>query len=92
MSDIVERLRRWTHDVNAQPASDLMDEAAGEIEKLQSLTRFQDRVIRSGDTATLTSDERATLKRAAEAYGLDNSDEDCARIEMTILSLLERLS
>lgn len=35
MSDIVERLRRWTHAVDAQPASDLMDEAAAEIERLR---------------------------------------------------------
>lgn len=32
MSDITERLRRWSHDVNAVPASDLMDEAADRIE------------------------------------------------------------
>jgi hypothetical protein len=34
MSDIVTRLRRWTHAVDAAPASDLMDEAADEIERL----------------------------------------------------------
>jgi hypothetical protein len=35
MEDIVSRLRRWTHDVNAVSASDLMDEAANEIERLR---------------------------------------------------------
>lgn len=35
MSDITERLRRWTHAVDAVPASDLMDEAADEIERLR---------------------------------------------------------
>jgi hypothetical protein len=35
MSDIVERLRRWTHAADAAPASDLMDEAAAEIERLR---------------------------------------------------------
>lgn len=35
MSDIVTRLRRWTHDVNAAPASDLMDQAADAIERLR---------------------------------------------------------
>ena len=35
MSDIVTRLRRWTHAVDAAPASDLMDEAADEIERLR---------------------------------------------------------
>lgn len=34
--DIVIRLRRWTHDVDAQPASDLMEEAAKEIERLRA--------------------------------------------------------
>lgn len=34
--DIVTQLRRWTHDVNAKPASDLMDEAADEIERLRA--------------------------------------------------------
>lgn len=33
--DLVRRLRRWTHDVDAAPASDLMDEAADEIERLR---------------------------------------------------------
>ena len=35
MGDIVTRLRRWTHAVDAAPASDLMDEAADEIERLR---------------------------------------------------------
>lgn len=37
MADIIDRLRRWTHDAHAQPASDLMDEAADEIERLRKL-------------------------------------------------------
>jgi|GEM_PF-6603628 len=35
MDDLPTRLRRWTHDVDAIPASDLMDEAADAIEKLR---------------------------------------------------------
>lgn len=34
-SDIVTRLRHWTHDVHAVPASDLMDQAAHEIVELR---------------------------------------------------------
>ncbi len=34
MSDIVTRLRNWVHAVDAVSASDLMDEAADEIERL----------------------------------------------------------
>jgi len=33
--NIVTRLRRWSHAVDAVPASDLMDEAADEIERLR---------------------------------------------------------
>lgn len=35
MSDIVERMRRWTHDPQVLPASDLIDEAADEIRRLR---------------------------------------------------------
>ena len=35
MSDLPTHLRRWTHAVDAVPASDLMDEAAAEIERLR---------------------------------------------------------
>ena len=34
-ADITTRLRRWTHAVDAAPASDLMDEAADEIARLR---------------------------------------------------------
>ena len=37
--DITRRLRRWTHAVDAAPASDLMDEAADEIERLRAAIR-----------------------------------------------------
>ena len=36
--DITERLRRWTIATDAVPASDIMDEAADEIERLRSVT------------------------------------------------------
>lgn len=36
MSDIVERLRRWVIAIDAAPASDIMDQAAAEIERLRS--------------------------------------------------------
>lgn len=35
VSDIVTRLRRWTHAGEASTACDLMDEAAEEIERLR---------------------------------------------------------
>lgn len=88
--DIVERLRReiaWEPELG-----DTLEYAANEIEKLRSLTRFQDGVIRSGDVATLASDERDAVRQASDAFGDDNDDETCARIQMTLMSLLKRLS
>lgn len=35
--DIVARLRRWSHAVDAVPASDMMDQAADEIERLHTV-------------------------------------------------------
>lgn len=64
-------------------------EQAGELERLRSLTRFQDRVIRSGDTATLTSDEREALAVAAAYVG---SAHGVAHHEKVLLGLLERLA
>ena len=37
--DITRRLRRWTHAVAAEPASDLMEQAAEEIENLRKAIR-----------------------------------------------------
>jgi hypothetical protein len=34
-TDLVSELRTWSHAATARPASDLMDEAAGEIEQLR---------------------------------------------------------
>jgi hypothetical protein len=41
MNDIVTRLRRWTHAVDASPACDLMDEAADVIDSLRLEVRTQ---------------------------------------------------
>jgi hypothetical protein len=49
----------------------LSERAAAEIERLSSLVRFQDRVIRSGDVGCLSQDERSavsSLLHAAEQY------------------------
>ena len=37
--DITDRLRRWTHAADAMPASELMDEAADEIDQLRLAIR-----------------------------------------------------
>lgn len=39
--DIVERLKAWVYDVNAAPASDLMDAAAAAIVDLRAILRYE---------------------------------------------------
>lgn len=70
-TDIVTRLRQTRADMigtDDEPHYWDVHEAAGEIEKLRSLARFQDRVIRSGDVACLTIDERASLDKAISEF------------------------
>lgn len=91
MSDIVERLRESVRACRALDRSMLLEKAASEIERLQSLTRFQDGVIRSGDVGCLTTGERMALEAAADAYAQNDDDQDCASIERAIRGLLERM-
>ena len=56
VTDIVKRLRRWTHAVDAAPACDLMDEAADAIESLRQEVRTQRMEI-----AGLREERRAIL-------------------------------
>ena len=63
MSNLVERLVGVAEFVVGEPRAALY-EAVKEIERLRSLTRFQDRVIRSGDVACLTKAERDAVEGA----------------------------
>jgi hypothetical protein len=65
MSDIIERIKGLRY-VHVPQASQLFEEAIAEIERLRSLVRFQDGVIRSGDVACLTEAEREALEVACE--------------------------
>jgi hypothetical protein len=56
MDDITTRLRRWTHAVDAVPASDLMDEAANLIDSLRREVRTQRQEI-----AALREERRALI-------------------------------
>jgi len=95
--DLVQRLRRWTHAVDAAPASDLMDEAAREIEMLKTaLARIASQdatfsviggnIIVDVD-AKLTDDEREAIKRGALACEFHGLQKSCA----TLRALLARL-
>ena len=59
MSDIVLRLRAWVYAVDAVSASDLMDEAAGEIERLR-------RQVSSQKNSTLTDEEREAIRESCD--------------------------
>ena len=82
MGDIVTRLRRWTHAVDAAPASDLMDEAADEIERL----RFTDA---EREAVELCAKIVRNINMAWSLLGI-NSRED-RETEATLRGLLERL-
>lgn len=95
MSDIVAELRERA--LQAEQDGDpiaLLDEAAGEIERLRSWVRIQDAVIRSGNVAALTDEERKALKtvlrRLREDYFAGRFS-DSAEIAAVIDGLLERL-
>jgi hypothetical protein len=98
--DITTRLRRWTHAADAAPASDLMDEAAAEIELLREAIRRladQDATLSVCDAnvtvtmeATLTDEEREAIDEAAVFYGGVAEDEKCQTIAVTLRGLLDR--
>ena len=94
MTDIVERLRRWAISTDAVPASDLMDEAADEIERLRSRPcPYVTGTVTQYCTLTplaLTDAERAAvawaLKEAVWSYSADTGNH-----RPTLRGLLERL-
>ena len=82
--DITVRLRRWTHSVDAVSASDIMDEAAGVIEKLRRRLRLLDAAVRS--QPTLTDEEREAVRVARKCLLPCHDDFDA-----TLGRLLERM-
>ena len=91
-NDIVTRLRQWAIATDAVPASDLMDEAAAEIERLRakpcpyvtgSVTRH---CTLTPLTLTLTDEEREAIDWAA--YAAEKWYEHTAAA--TLRGLLER--
>jgi hypothetical protein len=64
-ADIVERLRAWVHTVKAVPASDIMDEAAAEIERLRGDAEI-DRLCRSAAHAEAELFRKSFLRLAEQ--------------------------
>jgi hypothetical protein len=100
--DITARLRKWTHAIDAAPASDLMDEAAREIEMLRmALARLADQdatfSVIGGNMivdvdAKLTGAEREAIELAAGDYIYHQDPGGRAQhIRATLIGLLERL-
>jgi hypothetical protein len=82
MTDIVDRLRRWTHDPQVPPASDLMDEAADEI------VRLRGELVLWKAAAKLTRDERQVLEQSIASATLVGTEDQVRRLRW----LLERLT
>lgn len=108
MDDLTTRLRRWTHDVNAVPASDLMDEAAAEIERLrwrvmtlESAAKYAEgkrdktsaeKTSGSG-SVTLTDAEREAIKGAIDVLQEEDQWHVVGESRIkTLRGLLERLN
>ncbi len=97
MSDIVDRLRHWSHGLTYDPAAGLMHEAAAEIERLRdAIRRLADQdatlSVQGGNVtvtldATLTDEEREAIEVAAVAYAADHGE----RFAAILRRLLERL-
>jgi|688.fasta_scaffold446152_3 hypothetical protein len=98
MTDIIERLRKWTISRNAVPCGDLMDEAAAEIERLRNGAVENRETVQCphvvGKTTlhcsltpfTLTDEEREAVEWAEELAG---NCEEFDRVD-TLRNLLER--
>ena len=98
MTDIVERLRHWSHGLTYDPAAGLMHEAASEIERLRSsgacphvrgtVTQF------CALNFTLTDEEREAVKWCRDnIIPMSSSASAFAFIHTaTLRKLLERLA
>jgi len=99
--DITRRLRRWTHAVDAEPASDLMEQAAEEIENLRKAIRRlaeQDATLSVCDgnvtvdlDGTLTDEELWAVGSAMISYAANKDDEECVKIRFILRDLMRRL-
>lgn len=99
--DITRRLRRWTHAVDSAPASDIMEQAADEIENLRMAIRRlaeQDATLSVCDgnvtvdlDGTLTDDELWAVGCAMISYAANKDDEECVKIRFILRDLMRRL-
>ena len=81
MSDLVTRLRTWVHAVHAVPVSDLLEEAADEIERLRGDARYWQHAAQAwethaGDLRVMLMELRNGAPERCETVSL--SDENAA--------------
>lgn len=91
MNDLTDRLRRWAISSDAVPASDLMDEAADEIDRLRS----QPCPYVTGTVTkhcTLTQPTITDAERAAVEWAVSAAEDRQHPADDTLRGLLERLS
>jgi hypothetical protein len=94
VNDIVTRLRQWAIATDAVPASDLMDDAAAEIERLRAqpcpyvtgpVTRYC-----TLTPFTLTDEEREAIVTALAFLREEADEPGAAQDAATLRGLLER--
>ena len=89
MTDIVERIRGLRY-VHVPVASQLFEEAAGEIEKLRQRLRLADAALRS-DSPTLTDAERDAVEAMQAVCEIGVMVEKSPVTAATLRGLLERM-
>lgn len=93
MNDLPTRLRRWTHDVDAAPASELMDDAAAELEQLRWRVKTLESAAKNAARArpTLTDEEREAVEYGRELIREWHAGEDPKKRDVILCGLLERM-
>lgn len=94
--DIVVRLRRWIHAVDAAPASDIMDEAADEIERLRQQRNHWMRAATAFDehlaTMRVMLMEQPGVRFGGGSYERNDEKRGDSDTSRAALTDLERLS
>lgn len=89
MTDIVERIRGLRY-IHVPVASQLFEEAAGEIEKLRQRLQLADAALRS-DLPTLTDAERTAIESMQAVCEIGVVVEKSPLMAATLRGLLERM-
>ena len=90
-STLVERLRESVRACRAIDRSQLLEEAAAEIERLRNnAAAYTIGISAGGEPKTLTGAEREAINVAERDYADNDMDAGCYHIAATLRGLLER--